>query len=108
MQPTVSLPRLREIENLNRAAARRARTPERMAAHTATADIAQHMATELLTWLWQQGYSADSEMARAFGVQIGHGNVCRIAERPSGDFLIIRKSRHGAFVKLVKRSGYYG
>jgi hypothetical protein len=108
MQPRLSLPKLREIENTNREAARRARTPELKAAHTATADIAQHMVTELLAWLWQQGYSADSDMARAFGVQPSPGNICRIAERPSGDYLIIRKHRNGPFIKLVKRTGYYG
>jgi hypothetical protein len=108
MQPNLSLPRLREIENSNREAARRARTPERRAAHTATADIAHEMANELLTWLWTQGFTADDEDVRAFGVQPGRGNVCRIAERPSGDYLIIRAFKGGPFIKLVKRTGYYG
>lgn len=107
MQPTPSLPRLHEIENANRAAARRARTPGRKAAHTAIADIAQHMAHELLTWLWNKGWTADDDDLRAFGIERGTGNVCRIAECPSGDYLIVRKGKNGPFLKLSKRTGYY-
>lgn len=108
MQQPMSIARLNEIEQIQRAAARRARTPEARAAHTATADIAQEYAHQILSWLWEQGSPAKDSDIHNFGFSRHADLDYRLAERSYGDFLIVRRKRHGAFVKLIKRTGYYG